>query len=1369
MTPALQPTSNRLSPMQEQMWIGQQRWPDRPLSNMGHLYRLTGPIEPQRFIAAFDRVVARNEVLRTTVQANQGRPQVLVVDSAPVVTELLSMPTDATAVWADERITTPIDLQRCGYDSVLIRHADDDWTWWIDIHHVITDAWASALIFRQCADEYFGNVSETVEDNSSSREASVVERVRRAEEHWATLGAHQPCFGVGNTPSTRYPVVLSPEVASALRSRLATDLRALSPELALLAAWATAMSVWIARRTETKTIRFGVPIHHRRTPASKALVSPLMELFPVTVTVEPTMTFRELHRSALRSVLDMMRFAEPGTSPRQEFDAVINVITAVSGSFGAFPSVSTWVHSGHSDPHHPLRLQVSDFTGTGEPLIDLDVAHTIVGTPDREHLAAHLASAMRALADNPDQSVGAVDLLTDHEHLEVARFAGSSRFQPADVPVLATTPLIETIVEQLARRSDAVVMEEHGRAWTAAQLLADIDQVAASLPAHGVTSGSRVGVHLARSADAVVAILAVLRCGAAFVPLDPANPGIRHNQLVADAQPTFVIDQGNLATLRSGPLATAFQPSAQAALDDAAYVLFTSGSTGTPKGIEISNRGLSDYMAFAVASYVHTPNHGAPVVALASSLSFDLTITSLFLPFLTEGKLVVVPENGAAGMAAVAADKRLSWLKATPSHLEILVRLLPADHGLRTIVVGGEAFRRDLADRLLEVGREIQIFNEYGPTEAVVGCMIHHYNRSADRDAPGLDVPIGGPAARCEVELLDAHGFRVPVGVVGELHVARPGMANGYLHLQELSAERFVTHAFDRNHESTSVVLYRTGDLAILARNQAGSLELHYLGRNDDQLKVGGIRLEPADVEAAVKQDPSVRAAAVRLWSPAEHRPAAEQRCTRCGLGSSVPGISFDSSGLCSTCTAFDHVRQLAESWFGSTDDLLRIRDALRLRRTGKYDAIHLLSGGKDSTYALYRLVELGFEVYAFTLDNGFISDGAKDNIRKVVADLGIDHEFATTPNMNEIFRDSLERFSNVCQGCFKTIYTLSLNRAAELGIPAIITGLSRGQFFETRLTPEVFADPQYDPANIDRAVLAARRRYHRTDDAVNRLLDVSRFSDDSFFDEIQFVDFYRYEDVHLDHLLGYLSERAPWVRPADTGRSTNCLVNAAGIFVHRFERGFHNYAVPYSWDVKLAHKTRDEALEELDDPPAGDDVKQMLEEIGYEPRKRELLTAWYEADAELDHDVLRASVAATVPAHAVPVAFVRVSSLPTTANGKLDSAALPAPTRVHRSDDAHYVAPEDEIEELVCEIWSAVLSVTRVGAADDFFELGGSSLLALEMVVRVSEAFGVTVPGEQAFACRTPREMAAVVTSTLLAELETADATSSDSQEYGN
>ncbi len=256
----------------------------------------------------------------------------------------------------------------------------------------------------------------------------------------------------------------------------------------------------------------------------------------------------------------------------------------------------------------------------------------------------------------------------------------------------------------------------------------------------------------------------------------------------------------------------------------------------------------------------------------------------------------------------------------------------------------------------------------------------------------------------------------------------------------------------------------------------------------------------------------------------------------------------------------------------------------------------------------------------------------------------------------------------NVCQGCFKTIYTLALQTALAEGIPYIVTGLSRGQFFETRLTPELFREDSVDLLAIERTVLEARRAYHGIDDAVSRCLDVSIFDNDRVFDKVGFIDFYRYCDVSLEEVYRFLGQKAPWIRPRDTGRSTNCLINDAGIYVHKRKEGYHNYALPYSWDVRMGHKTRDAALDELNDHLDVVRVHQMLDEIGYAEEMvqpgaaGQRLVAYYVSDSVIDETALREHLARYLPEAMLPSYFVAMQQLPLTGNGKVDREALPVP-----------------------------------------------------------------------------------------------------------
>ncbi len=1307
---------------------------------MALLTHIDGPVDPGRLADAFAAVVAASDALRTRI-ADDGGTALVRLDAEPQPAEIVDLPRHHARAWAEARVATPIDMAVRGYDSALLRHPDGTLSWYLALHHTITDATSSSLVFAATAASYHGTPpsldpyyrwARAQDDRGDARR-------ERALAHWRARPAapglarlYRPVREPAPA-AARIPVDLTADgLEAAVADRLAGDLRLLSPDLSWTALLMTVATAHLHQVAGADTFAIGLPVHNRSDAAAQALVGPMMEVFPVDVAVEPGDTFRRLHKRVSRAVMATLAQAVPGTSPAADYAAVVNVISrGAVGPFGPFPAATDWVHSGAIDASHLLRVQLTAYDEGSRLALDVNRAGA-----DDEHLArapGHFRALLTAMVADPDQPV-ALSLLDPAERALVGGWESGP-------PAADSGGVVPRLRAALAGR--ATVALRHGdRAWTGADLWRDVTALAGWLRGQGVGPGERVGIELPRSADAVLAILATLVAGASFVPLDPRQPEQRLRTLASRAGCRLVLTSlPDVSRLPAPSDPEPSEPDPDPAPNHEAYLLFTSGSTGEPKGVPITHLGIARYLRFAADSYLgHHPARpdGSRdlVVPLFSALTFDLTMTSLFLPLLAGGELVVIEPDGLAGLSAVAAERRLTWAKATPSHLDVLTRLLPADHRLATLVVGGEAFGAGLARRLLTHRADLAIFNEYGPTEAVVGCMIHQVDPAGLGDH--LEVPIGRPAPGVTLRVVGSGLQRLPLGAAGELLIASAGLTAGYLGTGPGSAEGSGPFV-----ELDGTRFYRSGDLVRLADPGTAI----YLGRIDEQVKVGGIRLEPTEVEEALVAHPAIAAAAVRLWSPRPAEP--DRRCTRCGLPSTVPGADIDDAGICRSCHDYDRVAPQAAVWFRTEDDLRARQQAARARRTGRYDCLHLLSGGKDSTYALYKLVELGFEPYALTLDNGFISEGAKENIRRSVADLGIDHEFATSDVMNDIFRDSLERHSNVCHGCYKTIYTLATNRAVELGIPVIVTGLSRGQLFETRLIPAQFRADRFDPEAIDRAVLEARKTYHRIDDGPNRLLDTSVFATDDVFEQVEYVDFYRYVDVELADMLAFLDSQAPWVRPRDTGRSTNCLINAAGIHTHVQEQGYHNYAIPYAWDVRLGHKTRQEAIDELDDQLDLADVGRMLDIVGYTPSPRKVLTAWLEpagTDPVPSPTELRTFLGDVLPAHAIPAAFVTVDALPLTANGKLDTAALPPPQRTHRSASGLTIAAETETEASVIAVWERVLRLEPISVDDDFFALGGDSLAALEMIVSVGEATGVAVGDEAAFLHTTPRSLAAAI-----------------------
>ncbi len=1363
-----------LSRAQFLMWLGQEIDPDIPLYNMIQTFRIEGPLDIDRFAEAWQDVVTAADALHTTVVAPSGVPR-LVVDPAMVApVEVVDLrraadPEGALGRWIDARKVVPLRLDVRLWDTALVRVTDDITVWYLCQHHLVTDGQSFAVVYRAMAERYALALEGRLAEASplpAYKDYLEHERAFRAGDAFAkasgywqararTTGERTAFYGrtvTGRSARTdRVLIDLGPERTRRLREVAATPaFAALSQEQSLHAIWATVLATALHRITGQDHVRVGSPFLGRPTRAFRDTVGLFIEIGVLEAAIDADDTFATLAARMRAELLQGMLHAKPGISSAElnrSYDVLLNSVTSRFADFAGLPVSTDWVHTGFGDRDHALRLQVTDFDDRGAIRLYADVNAELFGPVERTWLVDQLLAVLDAFLDRPDRPLGSFDLLTDDQRRhQVDDFNDTDAEYPRDLTV------VDLFERQVAATPDAVAVEDAGGALSYAELHDAADRLARRLHALGARPGELVAICTPRSNLAVVAILGVLRTGAAYVPVDPDYPAARRQLMIDDADPVAVITAGtdaeaggrpviDLARDEPGsddrprePVATRPRP------DDVAYVIYTSGSTGRPKGTVLSHQGLVNYLWWARDVYQDGEVLDFP---LYSSLSFDLTITSLFVPLITGGRVVVYGASRAGrGLEVidVFTDDRVDIVKLTPAHLGLL-----REHGIectriRRLIVGGENFLTELARAVgAAFDHDVAIFNEYGPTETVVGCMIHRFDEATD---VGPSVPIGRPAANARIHVLDRYDQPVPPGVVGEMVISSDGVALGYRNQPELTAERF-----GDDPTRPGARRYRTGDLARWGAD--GRLE--FLGRADHQVKIRGARIELGEIESAISAHPGVDAVVVDVVTLAGGDGGPLVHCRTCGLPSNYPDAGIDDTGECADCRAYARHRDDVARYFRTADDLAVVLDDLKARRADQpYDAIVLVSGGKDSTYMLYQLVrEQGLRPLVFTLDNGFISPAAIENIRAACADLGVDLHIGSTPHMNAIFADSLERHSNVCNGCYKTIYTLSMSLARQHGIDTIITGLARGQLFETRLA-DTFAARQFDPAVIDEWIIEARKAYHHIDDAVYQLLERDLFRDDSIFDAIGFLDYYRYVDVDLDEVYAYLHGHTVWQRPTDTGRSTNCLINDVGIFVHRQRQGYHNYALPYSWDVRLGHKRREAAMEELDDDIDVSRVRQILAEIGHElpvaaDRADQRLAAYYVSATGVGTAELRAHLTALLPEYMVPTYLVPLPEIPLTVNGKFDRKALPDPGVGRPELASAYVAPSTETEHQLAAIWRDMLRLPEVGVHDNFFDLGGDSVTSVR-VAAAARRLGMALTARDVFAHHTIAELAQVI-----------------------
>jgi amino acid adenylation domain-containing protein len=426
--------------------------------------------------------------------------------------------------------------------------------------------------------------------------------------------------------------------------------------------------------------------------------------------------------------------------------------------------------------------------------------------------------------------------------------------------------------QQVARAPEALAVAGGGESLSYKQLNSRANAIAHQLLRRGVGPDTLVGVSMHRSPLMVAALLGVWKAGAAYVPMDPMYPTDRLAFMLDDSRVVVLLAEAATAALFSGhstdlllldtdwPTMTgedADNPANSATPANLAYVIYTSGSTGKPKGALITHSGLVNYLWWAIQAYGVRASGSVPV---HSSISFDLTVTSLYPALLAGGSVELVPDGVGAQelLRSLRHGPVRDLVKITPAHLELITQQVSADEApamTRTFVIGGENLTAESLRLWREVAPRVRLINEYGPTETVVGCCVHEVGPD---DPQSGSVPIGRPIANTELYVLDEALQPVGVGAVGELYIGGAGVARGYLNRPDLTRERFLPDPFCGR---PAAMMYKTGDLARYRPD--GVLE--YLGRIDTQVKLHGYRIELGEIEQTLSGHQEVQSCAVLL------------------------------------------------------------------------------------------------------------------------------------------------------------------------------------------------------------------------------------------------------------------------------------------------------------------------------------------------------------------------------------------------------------------------------------------------------------------------------------------------------------------------
>ncbi len=706
----------------------------------------------------------------------------------------------------------------------------------------------------------------------------------------------------------------------------------------------------------------------------------------------------------------------------------------------------------------------------------------------------------------------------------------------------------------------------------------------------------------------------------------------------------------------------------------------------------------------------------------------DAVMRDIFVP-LCFGGTICIPEKREIILDAGQLGNWIEEAKVTVVHCTpTLFRLIDeAREGrerypeLQYVLMAGERIQPGTLKGWYEKeGERIQLVNLYGPSETT---MVKTWYEIMPADVNKKNIPIGKPMDGAAVHIMNQAYQECDAGEEGEIWIETRYMTLGYYRNEELSGKSFLTVPAEGDSLRR---LYRTGDYGRVLPD--GNLE--YLGRKDRQVKIRGNRIELAGIEEVLLSYPGIREGLIHVEDEEEAR-----HCCLCGLTSQYDGVSIGEDGICNVCNEYKEYQGLTDEYFRTIDEL-----APKLKQTpgSQYDCILLYSGGKDSTYALCRLVEMGVKVLAFVFDNGYISEAAFKNIDRVVSECGVDCVIQTQEDMNKVFLAGLKEEYSVCKGCFKVLTTLSTRYAYENHIPIIINGLSRGQIFDVRLYDILKQGKINNVAEIEEKILEQRYLYHAKQDYVTQMLSKGMELERDVIEKTEIVDFYRYTDVTKEEIQDFLKSRSDyWRQPQDTGScSSNCRVNDVGIYVQRKEKGYDNYTFPNSWEVRLGHIELEQSKRELEEEINHEKVAEIMKEIGYEenPVKEESkknIIAYYVADTSIKENDVYEFLKERLAAYEVPSGIRQIGKIPMNRNGKVDYRALPKIGAMYRKKESAYL---DEIEIKLAAIWSEILQTDQFDRTDNFLAIGGHSLKVMTMISMIYEQFEVDMPLETVF-----------------------------------
>lgn len=870
----------KLTHPQKRIWYIDEINTNSPLHNIGGCLSIYKDIDVEFMKETINLIIKNNEGLRLRFTEKDGQPVQYVHEFQKENIDILDFsnyknPQKEQETWSNELFKKCFNLDDSKlYYFAIYKISEKEYGILLNIHHIISDGWSITLIQKQICEIYgklINNEEICMEECYSyldfikeEDEYLNSERFIKNKNFWKYKFSDVPeefSYKTSNSLEGKRKCFNIDEELSSRIKKFADD-----KKCSLNTFFIAILLIYINKVTYKNDLVIGTPVFNRTNKDQKNMIGMFTSTIPFRFKLDNGLKIKDLIKLVNREL--KLCFL----NQKYPYDLLIKDLKlGKKGYDSLFKMCVNYYNSKYDNHINEIDLEVKEYyCGNQSYSLQLTVKEW-----EENNIKLNFDYKTLEYSDNQiktmyEAMINIVNQIVTDENIVINDLKlmnkEESNYKVYDLNSTTSyypqKTVCELFEEQVIKTPNKVALEFKEKTLTYKELNERSNQLANHLRKNGINNKSIVTIMETHSIEFMISILASMKAGAAYLPIDPSYPVERINYMLEDSKSNMLLTnfkitdkvkfKGNIININDEDLQGYNKNNLPKfnTLSDLVYIIYTSGSTGKPKGVMIEHQGLTNYIWWANKMYLKNEEEA---MALYSSISFDLTVTSIFAPLISGNKIAIYDNDETEFVLyKVLRENKTTVVKLTPAHLTLLKDMDNTKSSIKRFIVGGEDLKVNLAKEIYNsFGKNIEIFNEYGPTETVVGCIIYKYDEEKDK---GVSVPIGHPADNVQIYILDNELNPVSTGFVGELYISGDGVARGYLNREELTYERFIENTFIKGKR-----MYKTGDTARYIENGA----IEYVGRIDNQVKIKGHRIELGEIEGYLLENEFIKDAVV--------------------------------------------------------------------------------------------------------------------------------------------------------------------------------------------------------------------------------------------------------------------------------------------------------------------------------------------------------------------------------------------------------------------------------------------------------------------------------------------------------------------------